>query len=130
MKKLKISDLFKETGAFILSYSTGRLFTKEGAQIKNEEQQERFSDLLNSFEEKKRMFEYLSDAKKHLSSPKPSVGFFIREGDDNKILVTRLYFIVGISMEMVDMNEIDYKKFFDEFIDLEGRDIEIVNPSS
>lgn len=127
MEKLKISSLLKETGAFIFTYNQGLLFTKEGQVIKDQEKQKLFSDLLNEFKEKELMFEFLANAKKHLNSPKPSVGFFVRE-DNGVIEITRLCFIIGISMSMVPMESIDYKLFFNTFIDLEGKKIIVKDP--
>ncbi len=126
MKKLKISSLLKETGAFILTYNQGLLYTKEGGLVKNESKQSKFSKLLKNFENEKRMFKYLSDAKKYLNSDGPSVGFFIKEKNKDVIEVTRSYFIIGIATSLFPMGNVNYMLFFDEFIDLEGRKI-IVN---
>ena len=93
----------------------------------DQEKQKLFSDLLNEFKEKELMFEFLANAKKHLNSPKPSVGFFVRE-DNGVIEITRLCFIIGISMSMVPMESIDYKLFFNTFIDLEGKKIIVKDP--
>ena len=128
MDKIKINLLLKETGAFVLTYNQGFLVTKRGNILKDKEKQESFIHLLNNFKGKKRMFEFLSDAKTHLNSQGPSVGFFVEERDQNLIEVTRLYFIIGIAMFVMPMENVNYKLFFDEFIDLEGREIVVKNP--
>lgn len=129
MEKLKISLLLKETGAFILTYCEGFLYTKEGYPVKDGDKQRLFAKILDEFEKKEKMFEFLSNARVHLNSSKPSVGFFVKETGDDTIQIARLYFIIGISMSIAPMENINYQKFFDEFIDLEGRKIVVENPS-
>lgn len=128
MSKLKISELLKETGAFVFTYSEGVLFTKEGELLKDEKKQKLFGKILDEFERKEEMFEYLSDARKHLNSPKPSVGFYVNELENGKIQIMRLYFLIGISTHVVEMGRIDYNKFFNEFIDLEGKELLVKYP--
>ena len=126
--KLKISLLLQETGAFILTYNSGCICNKEGRPLTDETKQRFFAKILNEFERKEEMFKFLSDAKTHLNSPKESVGFFVKQVDDNLIKITRLYFLIGISMWPELMENINYQKFFDEFIDLEGKTIVVEDP--
>ncbi len=129
MEKIKISDLLKETKGIVLTYSSAAPYTPEGEFVSNKK--EKLDKIINTFKRKTEMFDYLSDARTYLNSPKESVGFFIRESEDeNTILVTRLYFIIGLSMSMHKMDPINYKKFFDEFIDLENKSIKVIDPEN